>query len=142
MISKARPAAGMGAESHLAFEKEIYMMFTEDGYNLVKVFHLSGKIMGGPETQLLCNRFKEVIDSGTELMVIDFRNVRWINSLGIGTIIGCLTTLRKRGGDVRFANLRGAARHYFHVTKIDTVVEVFESVEEAVASFAGETSGL
>ena len=114
------------------------MEFTEETFGMVKVFHLKGKIMGGPESQLMCTHLKELIDSGTQSMVMNFRNVRWINSLGIGKIIACLTTLRNRGGDVHFANLRGAARHYFQITKIVTVVKVFESVEDGVASFEGE----
>jgi len=112
------------------------MEFSEDNFGQVKVFHLSGKIMGGAETQMMCNRLKELTASGTQSLVMDFQNVRWINSMGIGAIMVCLITLRSRGGDVRFANLQSAARHYFHLTKLETVVKVFDGVEEAVASFA------
>jgi anti-sigma B factor antagonist len=112
------------------------MKFTEEAFGKVKVFRLSGKIMGGPEAQGMCDHLKELIAAGTQSLVMDFQDVRWINSSGIGAIIACLTTLRNRGGDIRFANLHDMAQHYFHLTKLETVVKVFDSVDEAVASFA------
>jgi anti-anti-sigma factor len=69
---------------------------------------------------------------------MDFSGVHWINSLGIGAIIACLNALRQRGGDIRFANLHDATRQYFHISKLETVVKICDSVDEAVTSFAGE----
>jgi anti-sigma B factor antagonist len=114
------------------------MEFTEEAFDAVKVYHLKGKIMGGAETAVMCNRHKELIAAGTQKLVMNFQDVQWINSTGVGAIIACLVTLRKRGGDVRFANLHGASQQYFHLTKLETVVKIFASVGEAVASFAGE----
>ena len=112
------------------------MEFTEETVGLVKVFHLGGKIMGDMKTQVLCERLKELINTDTLSLVMDFNGVRWINSLGIGVIIASLNTLRQRGGDIRFANLQGTSEKYFHISKLETVVKIFPSVDEAVASFA------
>jgi anti-sigma B factor antagonist len=114
------------------------MEFTEAAVGPVKVFHLGGKIMGDAKTQMLCDRLKELIDAGTRSLVMDFSGVHWINSLGIGAIIACLNALRQRGGDIRFANLHDATRQYFHISKLETVVKICDSVDEAVTSFAGE----
>jgi anti-sigma B factor antagonist len=92
--------------------------------------------MGGPETQVMCSHLKELIDAGTQCLVMDLQDVQWINSTGIGAIVACLTTLRKRGGDVHFANLHDATAYYFHITKLETVVKIFDRVDAAVASFA------
>ncbi|MCI0695433.1 STAS domain-containing protein [candidate division KSB1 bacterium] len=74
----------------------------------------------------------------TRMLVMDFRQVRWINSTGIGVIIACLNALRDRGGDIRFANLHDATQQYFHISKLETVVRVFDGIDKAVASFALE----
>lgn len=111
------------------------MEFTEETFGPIMVFHLSGKIMGDTKTQVLCERLKTLIDADTRSLVMDFSGVRWINSLGIGVIIGCLNTLRQRGGDIRFANLQGTSEKYFHISKLETVVKIFNNVEEAVTSF-------
>ncbi len=112
------------------------MDFTEETVNHVRILRLSGKIMGDEKTQLMCVRLKDMIAAGGQRMVMDFREVSWINSSGIGTIIACLTSLREHGGDIRFANLHHMSQQYFHLTKLETVVQMFDSVEAAVASFA------
>lgn len=111
------------------------MEFIEETFGQVKVFHLGGKIMGDAPTQAFCRRLNELIDAGTRSLVMDFSNVRWINSTGIGVIIACLNTIRNRGGDIRFANLHDASAQYFHLTKLETVVQVFDDLETAIASF-------
>ena len=111
------------------------MGFEENTFGEVKVFHLGGKIMGGPETQEIRDRLKDLIDTGTQYLVMDFQDVQWINSTGVGVIISCLVTVRSRDGDVRFANLHDATEHYFQVMKLDQIVKHFESIDEAVASF-------
>lgn len=111
------------------------MEYNEETFGPVKVFHLGGKIMGCAKTEALCDRLKEVINAGTPSLVMDFRHVHWINSAGVGAILACLNKLRQHGGDLRFANLQGMTQHYFHISKLETVVGIFESVEKAVASF-------
>ncbi|MBN2355428.1 STAS domain-containing protein [candidate division KSB1 bacterium] len=111
------------------------MKFVEETFGKITVFHLRGKIMGGPETDSICKRFKELLAAGMLWLVVDFRDVQWINSSGVGIIIACLTSLRNRGGDIHFANLHDMTARYFHLTKLETVVNIYESVEKAVASF-------
>jgi anti-anti-sigma factor len=112
------------------------MKFSEETIGAVRVFHLEGKIMGGPESQAMCDYLKSLVDTGTRSLVMDFDNVQWINSNGVGIVIACLTGLRNSGGDLCFANVHGAAKHYFEITRLDTVVKVFGTIEEAVASFS------
>jgi anti-sigma B factor antagonist len=111
------------------------MELREETFGNVKVFHLGGKIMGGPETQEMCDHLRALIAAGTQSLVMNFQDVQWINSTGIGAIISCLTTLRNRGGDVIFANLHGATQRYFEITKLEKVVKIFDNIDEAVASF-------
>lgn len=112
------------------------MEYFEECYGAVKVFHLHGKIMGGPETQALCQCLHNKLAAEQRFWVMDFQNVQWINSSGIGAIIACLNALRERGGDMRFAHLQGSPLHYFHITKLETVTQSFDTVEQAVQSFA------
>lgn len=112
------------------------MEFIEENFGPVKVFRLGGKIMGDAKTQEMCNRIKTLIKAGAPALVMDFQHVRWINSSGAGAILACLNTLRQNGGDIRFANLQGMTQQYFHLSKLETVISIFDSVEKAVASFA------
>ena len=109
--------------------------FTEESFDNIFVFYLSGKIMGGSETQNMCLRIKELIATDIRYFAMNFRNVKWINSTGIGAIIGCLTTLRYNGGDICFTNVHDSANKYFRITKLDSIIKIFSSIDEAVKSF-------
>jgi len=111
------------------------MKFSEETLGVVKVFHLEGKVMGGAELQMICDYLDKLVAAGTRFLVLDFDKLQWINSNGIGIVIAWLTSLRKSGGDLCFAKVHGAAKHYFEITRLDTVVKVFDTIEEAVASF-------
>lgn len=111
------------------------LSYTEKSLGSINIFHLNGNIMGEHDTSELCSRIKELIEADKKYFVIDLKNVKWINSNGIGAMLGCLTTSRNKGGDIRFANAHDATKRYFQVTKLETVIDIFDTIEEAVESF-------
>ena len=58
-----------------------------------------------------------------------------MNSSGLGILIGGLTTMRNSGGDLKLANITDRIQSLLMITKLLTVFETFETVEEAVQSF-------
>lgn len=103
--------------------------------NGIVILELSGKIMGGPDATLLNEKLHELIDAGKPQIVADLRNVDWMNSSGLGILIGGLTTMRNNGGDLKLANITDRIQSLLMITKLLTVFESFETVEEAVRSF-------
>jgi len=103
--------------------------------NGIVILELSGKIMGGPDATLLNEKLHELIDAGKPQIVADLRNVDWMNSSGLGILIGGLTTMRNNGGDLKLANITDRIQSLLMITKLLTVFESFETVEEAVQSF-------
>ena len=69
-------------------------------------------------------------------IVIDLNGVSWMNSMGVGALMRCLTTVRNSEGDVRLARMGEKARNVFIITQLISVFKIFESVEEAVDSYA------
>jgi anti-sigma B factor antagonist len=107
------------------------MTYKEKTMRGIPAFFLEGKIMGGTaECTSLCNRLKELIAAGSKHIVIDFTDVRWINSNGIGFMLSCVTSMRRNGGDVFFTGVNERVAHYLKITKLDTVLRVFADVEE------------
>lgn len=112
------------------------LTFTEETINNVIVLNLDGKIMGDQDTKGFCVRIKELADGESKNFVLNFRKVKWINSLGLGSIMGCLTTLRNKGGDLRIANVHDAAIKYFTITRLDAVIKIYGTIEGAVNSYS------
>ncbi|UCD94118.1 MAG: STAS domain-containing protein [Candidatus Zixiibacteriota bacterium] len=103
--------------------------------NDIIVLELSGKIMGGTEDTTLVNQIYEFADQNKTKVVIDFSEVEWMNSRGLGICICGATTLRNRGGDLRLARPSEKVAMLLNRTRMFTVFEVFDTVEEAVDSF-------
>lgn len=110
------------------------MQFLEKHLQGIPVFELEGKIMGAGESVSLCDRLKEVVSSGVKNIILDFNNVRWINSPGIGMMLSCVTSLRREGGDVHFVGIEGKVAYYFKVTKLDTVLKIHNDQQEALGN--------
>lgn len=101
----------------------------------VVVLELAGKIMGGPDATLLNEKLHELIDNGKIKVIADLGKVNWMNSSGLGILIGGLTTMRNNQGDLKLANVTERIQSLLIITKLITVFETFNSVDEAVESF-------
>lgn len=108
------------------------MRFSEIEKANIPVFELTGKLMGGSESVDLSNRLKDLINSGKKNIILDFSKVQWINSAGIGKILSWVMTLRRAGGDIHFVGIKDKVDFYFKITKLYSVLKIYENKEEAL----------
>jgi len=101
----------------------------------VAVVTLSGKLMGGSETKEVHEKVKSLIAGGIKKVVIDMSEVKWLNSVGIGSIMACYTSLLNAGGGFRLSGITKKVKHIFMVTQIITIFKDYDTVEEAISSF-------
>ena len=101
----------------------------------VTVVVLRGEI--GTET---INQFKDRIDQlvaeGQTKLVMDFQEVNYLNSMGLGVVAATLKKVKKSKGDLKLIRLSPAVQELFELTRLTKVFEIFESEEEALKSFA------
>ncbi len=101
----------------------------------VVILELSGKVMGGPDASLLSEKLHDLVDQNKTKVVADLGKVSWMNSSGLGILIGGLTTMRNNKGDLKLVNVAGKIKSLLIITKLIQIFETFESIDEAVASF-------
>jgi len=111
------------------------MTLKEKEVSGIVVLELSGKIMGGPDATSLNEKLHELIDNGKTKVVADLAKVSWMNSSGLGILIGGLTTMRNNEGDLKLANVTDRIQSLLIITKLITVFETFDSLDKAVESF-------
>lgn len=104
-------------------------------YNCV-VIEFKGNVMGGPDAVSLNEKLHELIEDGKTNVVADLGKVKFMNSSGLGMLIGGLTTMRKAGGDLRLANPTDKIESLLVITKLITVFKHFKSLEKAVTSYS------
>ena len=96
---------------------------------------LRGEI--GTET---VNQFKEridqLVDDGKNRLVMDFQEINYLNSMGLGVVAATLKRVKKNKGDLKLVRLSPAVQELFELTRLTKVFDIFDSEEEALKSFA------
>jgi len=111
------------------------MKLTDRIQDNIVVLEPKGKIMGGPDASLLHDKLYELIESNRKKIVIDLAKVEWMNSTGLGILISSYTTLRNNNGELKLANVTDKIQSLLTITKLVSVFDAHDSVEEAVKSF-------
>ncbi|MBM4169452.1 MAG: STAS domain-containing protein [Ignavibacteria bacterium] len=111
------------------------MKFKSEEKQGVTVIALDGNIMGGPDATSLNDELQRLVKESKARVVVDLGNVKFMNSSGLGMLIRSLTTLRNAGGDLKLARASEKIESLLMVTKLITVFDHYETVDEAVAAF-------
>ena len=65
-------------------------------------------------------------------VVVDLGGVKFMDSSGLGSLMGLLKCVSERGGDMKIARLQKKVRMVFEITRAYEVFDIFDSVEEAL----------
>ncbi len=78
--------------------------------------------------------------AGADRLLIDLSDVPFMDSAGLGALIGGIRRAREAGGDVAVACSRPTLTRLLHTTGFDRIVPVTDTVEEAVSALASAES--
>ena len=80
-------------------------------------------------------RLAEEVAAGRRKLVIDLDAVSFIDSSGLGALIGALKAARVAGGDLRLARAPEQAQVILRLTTLDRVMKPYAGLDEALAGF-------
>lgn len=80
-------------------------------------------------------RLNRAVEDGYGRVVVDLASVTFVDSSGLGALIGGLKAARLAGGDLRLARAGEQVRAILDLTTLNRVLPPFQSVEEAMAGF-------
>ncbi|WP_193607247.1 STAS domain-containing protein [Nocardioides lijunqiniae] len=73
----------------------------------------------------------ELVGGGTHRIVVDLGETTFLDSSGLGALIGGLKSARQAGGDLRIARVSPAVMTVFELTNLDRVLRARDSVDGA-----------
>jgi len=101
----------------------------------IVIIDMKGRITVGPEATTLREKISQLLAAGTLNVVLNMANVDYIDSTGLGALVICATSLRKKQGNVKLLNLNRRNIELLVVTKLATVFQIFSDEQDAVNSF-------
>jgi anti-sigma B factor antagonist len=102
----------------------------------VDIVDTSGKLTLGEGTSSLRTTIRELVAGGSRKIVLNLADVTYIDSSGLGELIGAHTSVINAGGEMKLLNLAKRVHDLLKLTKLYTVFEVFEDEAAAIASFS------
>ena len=79
---------------------------------------------------LLQNRLDRLVEEGAHEVVIDFRDVPFMDSSGVGEILRLFKLVRDRNGDVILINPNQKLRNLFTMYRFENFMKIRDSVED------------
>ena len=101
----------------------------------VIVLAVDGALKGTREISLR-ERIDELVLEGRLQILIDMRDVPFVDSSELGRLIRAHLSVRKAGGRVRLCNVPERVLTLLKITHLDTVLDLYSTEEEALAAFA------
>ncbi len=103
----------------------------------VAVVTPEGTLWGGNETSQLKEAIDNLIKQGNQHLVLDLGKVNHLNSTALGLLVSTHSNYTKRGGSVKLCALENKIRNLLLITKLSMVFESYETLQDALASYAG-----
>jgi len=101
----------------------------------VSILDIRGRIVLGEEIHLLRDAVRNLIAEGKKKILLNLADVDYIDSSGVGELVGAFTTVRNAGGELKLLNLTQKVHDVLHVTKLYTVFDIRDDEFTAVKSF-------
>ena len=127
--------AGISGLQPWTSQSELTVKIKERKRDGVVILEMSGKLMGGPDADAFDEILKTLIHEGSKNVIVGMERVKWVNSTGLGILISSYTTLRNHEGELKLANVTDKIHSLLTITKLVTVFDAHDSVDEAIASF-------
>lgn len=107
----------------------------------VAIVDLAGKITLGEGSGMVRGTIKELAGEGQKNILVNLADVTYLDSAGLGELVGSYATITNLGGRIKLLNAQGKVKDLLAVTKLYTVFETFEDEGKALRSFTADAAG-
>ncbi|MCK4263332.1 MAG: STAS domain-containing protein [Candidatus Aminicenantes bacterium] len=102
----------------------------------VVIFDIEGEIRRSDLTDVTLHQLvKDQLDDGKRNILLNFRNVEFIDSFGVGEILASYISTHNLGGKLKIAKISKKLYIIFQVTMLTKVFEIFDDEDVALDSY-------
>jgi len=104
----------------------------------VVILYCAGRLVFGDETAAFRERIKNIL-LGTQQIVVNLSGIEYIDSGGLGALVGMLASTRHRHGDIKLVRPNQRVAELLQRTRLNRVFKSYETDDEAVTAFNTNT---
>jgi len=101
----------------------------------VPVLDLKGRITLGEGSVQIRDAIRDLIGKGQKSILLNLGEVNYIDSSGLGELVGAYTTAKNRGAELKLLKLTRKVHDLLQLTKLYTVFDIYDDEAAAIASF-------
>ncbi len=90
-----------------------------------------------PDGILDCVRGRELrlqiddaVNAGTDIVLIDLKNIKFMDSAGLGTLVSAKKMVRRADRELFLCSVNGQIKMLFEINKMDRIFETFADQDE------------
>jgi anti-sigma B factor antagonist len=102
----------------------------------VTVLELSGRLALSEGEAEFRQRIDQFVADRRLKLVVDMKMVTYIDSAGVGALVAKFLSVRRAGGHLKLLHMTPRSNRLMSITRLQLVFEIYESEQEALASFA------
>lgn len=107
----------------------------------VSIVDLAGRITLGEGSGLVRNTIKELVSSGRKSVLLNLKDVSYIDSAGLGEMVGAYASVTNAQGNIKLLHPQSKVKDLLQITKLYTVFVAFDDEQEALRSFSTAAGG-
>lgn len=111
------------------------LKFTSRDHQDVTILCPEGKVTLGDGDQELGEAVRSLLEKGNKKILINFDKVSYLDSSGVGELVGCFTSVKSRGGELRICGMNPRIFNLIKMTSLHSVFSVKDTEAEALVDF-------
>lgn len=101
----------------------------------VSVVSFNGRIVFGFESTAFRECVKSLLSEGGKKIVLNMLNVTYIDSSGLGMLVGLHVSARSQGAEMHLSNLGAKFQDVLQLTRLFTVFDIYSTEADAIRAF-------
>jgi anti-sigma B factor antagonist len=102
----------------------------------VSIINLKG-YLDAHTAPTLENNFTQLIDTNRYKIVVNFDELAYISSAGLGVFMAYIEKIRENSGDIKLSNMSDKVYNIFDLLGFPLLYEIFKTEDEAIEKFIG-----
>lgn len=103
--------------------------------NSRQIIYVQEERLDAHNSEELKTEMNRLFAAGSKELIVDLKDVRFIDSSGLGVLVSGFKNASTRQGSLKLSGLQTQVRSMFELTRLHRVFDIFQTTDEALESY-------